>query len=152
MLTKVEKVDIVPDDIKELLLPEKGEYVVIGSNVYDMKQFPVTKYFELLFFMSKYFSEYNELYATSEGVNMYEFFGLLSQKLKEKHLIDEFMNTLFPELPNAAEEITFDQLRYLLGVIYKLNFLSQDRPIQNLETRTSIHKMMQMLGLNLAKS
>lgn len=152
MLTKVDKIDIVPDDIKELLLPAKGEFVVIGTEVYDLKQFPVTKYFELLYFMSKYFSEYNELYNNSEGANLYEFFGLLSQKLKEKELINEFMSTLFPEIPDGADVITFDQLRYLLGVIYKLNFLSQNRQIQNMEIRTSVHKMMQMLGLNLAKN
>lgn len=149
MIKKVETIDMVPDDIRELLQPEKGEYIAIGSNVYELKQFPVKKYFELLYFMSKYFTEYNDIYNTKSNQGIYEFFGLLAGRLLETRLIDELMETMFPEIPNGADEITYDQIKYVLGVIYKLNFLSQNRQIQNMEVRAANQKMMQMLGLNL---
>lgn len=140
---------MVPDDIRELLLPETGEYIAIGANVYNMRQFPVKKYFQLLHFMSKYFTEYHDVFNSKKEQGIYEFFGQLSGKLLETALVDEFMKSLFPEIPDAADEITFDQLKYLLGVIYKLNFLSRSLQIQNLETRNASDKMMKMLGLNL---
>ena len=152
MLTKVETIDMVPDDIKELLLPNTGEYVVIGSSVYNLKPFPVKKYFELLHFLSKYFTEYNEVFADQKEQRMVSFLGALTKKLIDKNLLDEFMSALFPEIPEAVDNITFDQLKYLLGVIYKLNFLSKNRQIQNMEMRTASAKMMQMLGLNLTIS
>lgn len=140
---------MVPEDIRELLLPDHGEYIAIGNSVYDIKQFPVKKYFELLHFMSKYFTEYNEVYNSKTEQGLLEFFGLLANKLLETRIVEDFMSTLFPEIPDAADVITFHQLKYLLGVIYKLNFLSQNHQIQNLEIRTANNKMMQMLGLNL---
>lgn len=143
---------MVPDDIRELLLPEKGEYIVVGSNVYDLKQFPIKKYFELLHFMSKYFTEYNDVYNNREGSGVFEFIGVLAKRLLDTGLIDELMKNFFPEIPDAADVITFDQLKYLLGVIYKLNFLSRNHQIQNMEMRGANAKMMQMLGLNLMTS
>jgi len=149
MLTKVDKIDIVPEDIKELLIPDKGEYIPIGTNIYDLKPFPVKKYFELLHFMSKYFTEYNEVFANKKDQGITEFFGSLSKQLLDTGLIDEFMKTLFPEIPDGSDIISFDQLKYLLGVIYKLNFLSKSHQIKNLEMRNASAQMMKMLGLNL---
>lgn len=154
MITKVDKIDMVPDDIKELLLPDRGEMVVIGQDVYNLHQFPVKPYFALLGFLSKYFTEYNEVYAShkNETLNTYEFLGILAKKLLDSGLVEEMLSGLFPEIPDAAEKITYDQLQHLLGVIYKLNFLAKSRQIRNMETRNATDKMMKMLGLSLTTS
>lgn len=140
---------MVPEDIKELLSTGKGEFIVIGDNVYQLKPFGVKKHFELLDFISTYYTLYNKVFKQSDNLKITKFFGNLSKELKDSGLIDDFMKTFFPEIPNAADDITKPQLDYLLGVIYKLNFLSKNLPIQNQETRISIHKMQEMLGLNL---
>jgi vacuolar-type H+-ATPase catalytic subunit A/Vma1 len=140
---------MVPDDIKELLLPDKGELVAIGNNIYEIQQFPVKKYFELLNLMSKYFTEYNSIYQEKEEQGIIEFFGKLAGKLQEQNLVEELMDTLFPDIGEDKNNITFDQLKYLLGVVYKLNFLSQNHQIQNMETRMAYNKMIQMLGINM---
>jgi vacuolar-type H+-ATPase catalytic subunit A/Vma1 len=149
MIKKVDNINMVPDDIKELLLPDKGELVAIGNTVYELQQFPVKKYFELLNLMSKYFTEYNSIYQEKEDQGIIEFFGKLAAKLQDLNLVEELMDTIFPDIGDDKNKITFDQLKYLLGVIYKLNFLSRNHQIQNMETRAAYNKMIQMLGINM---
>jgi hypothetical protein len=149
MIEKVEKISVVPKDIKELLINEKGEYIAIGDNIYTLKPFGVKKYFELLYFITTYYEIYNEIFDKNDNIKITNFFGILSKKIIDNELIDKFMNSFFPEIPNAADDITEIQLTYLLGVIYKLNFLSKNLPIKNQEIRLAVHKMQEMLGLNL---
>jgi hypothetical protein len=152
MIEKVESINMVPDDIKELLSTGKDEFIVIGEQVYRLKPFGVKKYFELLAFISTYYTLYNDVFTESDNLKITKFFGNLAERLKDSGLIDEFMTSFFPEIKDAADEITKQQLDYLLGVIYKLNFLSKNLPIQNQEIRLSIHKMQEMLGLNLSQT
>jgi len=149
MIERVDNINMVPEDIKELLFTEKGEFIAIGEEVYRLKPFGVKKYFELLHFISIYYTLYNDVFAESNNLKITSFFGSLAKKLIDNELIDDFMKTFFPEIPEGAENINKPQLDYLLGVIYKLNFLLKDRPIQDQATRLSIHKMQEMLGLNL---
>lgn len=152
MITQVDNIDMVPDDIKELLLPDSGDYVAIGNKVYELKQFPIKKYFELLHFMSKYFTKYNLVYKEDIEGGVYGFLGTLAGKLLEENLIEDFLNVIFPEIKEENANITYPQLKYLLGVIYKLNFLSTNHQIQNMEMRLAHDQMMKMLGLNLMNS
>lgn len=140
---------MVPEDIKELLSTGKGEFIAIGDNVFRLKPFGVKKHFELLYFISNYYTIYNDIFTEIDNLKITVFFGKLGKKLKDSGLIDEFMKSFFPEIPNAADEISKPQLDYLLGVIYKLNFLSKNLPIKDQEMRISIQKMQEMLGLNL---
>jgi hypothetical protein len=152
MIEKVDNINIVPEDIKELLMTEKGEYIVIGDNVYILKPFNIKKYFEILHFISTYFSSYNETFSNMKDENnISEFIGCLSKRILENDLIEEFMKSFFPDIPNASNDITKKQLDYLLGAIYKLNFLSKPLLIKNQEMKLSIQRMQIMLGLNLAQ-
>lgn len=152
MIKKVENTNIVPDDIKELLIPEMGEYVPIGENIYELKQFSAKSYFTLLSFISKYYESYNEIFSKNENATVNEFVGKLAEKMLSTNLLDEFMSAILPEIEEPSNLITWDQLQYLLGVIYKLNFLSQRRQINNMEIRTSISQMLNTLGLQMIQN
>lgn len=152
MIKKVAKIDLVPADLQELLLPETGEYVAIGHNIYEMFPFPVEQYLKLLGFMGKYFNTYNDIFKTDnpdepkKNLSNTEFFGELAKSLIRNNILDEFFS-LFPDIEEDLKNITIDQLTYLLGIIYKLNFLSKKKPIVNLQTQAAMQKMMAMLGL-----
>lgn len=151
MIEKVDNLDIVPKDIKELLVTDEGEFIPIGNNIYRLKQFSIKKHFELLYFISEYYSIYNDIFNknTDKNLEINQFFGILSKELIKSELLDKFFKTILPELHDTVDNITQQQLEYLIGVIYKQNFLSKSLPIKNQETRLSIHKMKEMLGLNL---
>ncbi len=149
MIKKVENINLVPDDVRELLMPTVGEYVAVGSSIYEIYPFPVVKYFELLSFMNKYFIKYNEIFVENDNMNKVEFLSKLATTILENNILKEFIDIIFGEIDTVINEITHDQLFYLLGVVYKLNFLSQNRPIANLEIRTGTTQMMQTLGLGM---
>jgi hypothetical protein len=149
MIKKVDNLNLVPDDIKELLIPSVGEYVPIGNSIYEIYPFPVVKYFELLSFMNKYFVKYNEIFIDNENMNKMEFLSKLATTILNNNMLKEFVDIIFGEVDTIIDDITHDQLLYLLGVVYKLNFLSQSRPIMNMEVRTGTNQMMKTLGLGM---
>jgi len=149
MIKKVDNLNLVPDDIKELLMPSVGEYVPIGNSIYEIYPFPVVKYFELLSFMNKYFVKYNEIFIDNENMNKMEFLSKLATTILNNNMLKEFVDIIFGEVDTIIDDITHDQLLYLLGVVYKLNFLSQNRPITNMEVRTGTNQMMKTLGLGM---
>jgi hypothetical protein len=55
-------------------------------------------------------------------------------------------------MQDDLKEITKDQLIYFLGMIYKLNFLVKKNPILNLQNRTAVSKMLEMMGLTALQS
>lgn len=146
MIKKVNDINLVPEDLQELLLPEKGEYIPLGSNIYEIFPFPIEQYLKLLSFMGKYFTAYNKTFAEKEKLSNSEFFGALAQSLIDNTILQEFFK-LFPDIECEVDVITFQQLQYLLGIIYKLNFLAKKKLSHNLQTNTAIHKMQEMMGL-----
>ncbi len=147
MIKKVNDINLVPTDLQELLLPEKGEMVPIGRNVFEMFPFPVEQYLKLLSFLSKYFNAYNDTFAEDKNIKQNQFFGALANSLLEHNILSEFFS-LFPDIEEDSKEITFEQLQYLLGIIYKLNFFSKKKPIQNLQTKAAMERMQDMMGLS----
>lgn len=148
MIKKVTKIDLIPQDLQELIVPENGEYVPIGKNVYEIFPFSIQQYLTLLGFIGKYFNSYNSVIEDGRHKTPLVFFGLLAEKLIEDDLMPEFFK-IFPDLEEDFQFITKDQLVYFLGMIYKLNFLLKKNPMQNMENRAATTKMLEMLGLTI---
>jgi hypothetical protein len=147
MIKKVNDINLVPDDIQELLIPETGEYVPINKTVYEIFPFSITQYMTVLSFIGKYFNTYNSILGNGE-LNSTEFFGLLAGKIIESNLLFELFK-IFPDIKDDIAEITKPQLIYLLSVIYKMNFMVKKNIIANLQTRTAMNKMLEMMGLTI---
>lgn len=146
MIKKVTNINLVPEDLQELIIPETGEYVVIGSNVYEIFTFPVESHLKLLSFFSKYFTAYNQTFDDNNKMTNQVFFGKLAQIMLDNNIVDEFFK-IFPDIEGGAAVITFEQLQYLLGIIYKLNFLTKKKIFQNLHTNIAMQKMRETMGL-----
>ena len=152
MIKKVTNGNLIPQDLQELLVPETGEYVAIGRSIYEMFPFSMAQYLELVAFVGKYFSTYNSIFEqTDRNIAPLEFFGLLATKMAEDNTLDE-LQKIFPDMQDDLKEITKDQLIYFLGMIYKLNFLVKKNPILNLQNRTAVSKMLEMMGLTALQS
>jgi hypothetical protein len=146
MIKKVTNINLVPQDLQELLVPDTGEYVAIGRSMYEMFPFSITQYLDLLSFIGKYFNTYNTIFETvNKNIASLEFFGLLAGRMKEDNTLEELFK-IFPDMQDDLKEITKDQLIYFLAMIYKLNFLVKKNPI-NLQNRTAMNKMLEMMGL-----
>ncbi len=149
MIKKVSNVDLVPDDLKELLITDTGEFVAIGSNIYELQPFPAKEYLQLLDFMGEYFSSYNKIFENLNQNNLHslEFFGKLAKSITDNDMLNKLF-LLFPDIQEDLSKITFEQLRYMLGMIYKLNFVVKKNQIKNIENRAAVNNMMKMLGMN----
>lgn len=147
MIKKVSNMDMVPADLQELLLPDKGEYVPIGRHMYEMFPFSITQYLKVLDFLGNYFSIYNEVYEQHKDLQTMQFFGVLAKGLIENNLISKLIE-LFPDISEDVEDITNEQIIYLLSIIYKLNFLVKKNPIKDIQTKIANQKVLEMMGLS----
>jgi hypothetical protein len=148
MIKRVTNMDMVPDDLQELLLPDKGEYVPIGHHMYELFPFPITQYLKLLEFIGSYFEIYNGIYKNSTGLSQMQFFGILADKLIEHNLVGKLIE-MFPDIEEDIDSITKEQLIYLLSIIYKLNFLVKKNPKMDIQTKIANQKLLEMLGLKV---
>jgi hypothetical protein len=146
MIKKVQDINVVPEDLQELLLPENGEFVPIGTNMYELYPFPIEGYLKLLGFLGKYFTSYNKTFTNKDGMTSVDFFGNLANSILNDNILTEFAK-LFPDIEAEINEITFEQLQYLLGIIYKLNFMIKKKT-RNPQNNRAIQEMMEMLGLS----
>lgn len=105
------------DTLKDLLITEKKDYIVVGNSIYEVYPFPVLT---MMKFISEYAKVINEVSDKSQ-----------SGAIETDEVNQKVINILKKYIKGVDEEdwdnLTFKQFNHIISVIFKLNFGENNR-------------------------